>query len=415
MERKIILILAVFLAVFKPLSAQMQIIDVDSLSFVNYKADTLAFNRLNSLLIPFFEKFHKVTTEGEGNINIVHIGSSHVQAGTLSHTIRRDLLLSYPNLNARRGMLFPYGAANRCNNPADYRVKRSCEFMLVRNVYKEHVTPLGLTGIGVYVENHPAELKMYLTDEDLDFCTTRIVLLGEATDNAVTPWIRVDSNYYYPVIMDYDQRRFVFDNLDIADSFAIVLPCDTNQRFTITGVFLDNDNPGLTFHSTGVNGGSLSDYLRCPYFENDVELLQPDMVIFGIGINDANAPNFDTVVFANRYRQLIQKIKNSNPDCAFVFITNNDSYKRISRRKYAANKNNALARDVFYRLAEETNGAVWDQFEIMGGLTSMNKWRNAGYGQYDRVHFTNKGYKFLGNLFFNAFVGAYNEYYPSTD
>ena len=410
MDSKLVIFFYFLVTLFVyPLSAQMEKREVDTLEFANYKADTLAFDLQTSKLVPFFQKFDKVVNTGEGNVNILHLGSSHVQAGTLSHTIRRNLLLSYPHLVARRGMIFPYSAANKCNNPADYLVKRSCEFQLIRNVYQEHLTPLGASGIAVYVQGKPAEIKITLNDEDLEFCTNRIIILGESNDGKVVPWIRVDTTYYYPVIRDPELRRFVFDVKDFTDSFTVVMPCDSTQRFTLTGVFLDNDRPGLTFHSIGVNGADLDDYLRCPYFELDMELLQPDMVIFGIGINDANSENFDSLTFKNRYLQLIQRIKQVNPDCAFIFITNNDSYKKVSRRSYVVNKNNLQVREVCYRLAKATDGAVWDQFDLMGGLKSMDQWRIHGYAQTDRIHFTVKGYKLLGNLFFNAFVDAHDK------
>lgn len=415
MERKLILLFIVICFGFSSVFAQLNKVQVDSLSYVNYKIDTLVFDKQNSLLLPFFDKYNELLQTKTGNINIVHLGSSHVQAGTLSHTIRRDLLLSSPDLIGPRGMIFPYGVANKCNNPQDYRTKRSCEFSLIRCVYKEHTTPLGLSGVAVYVENHPAEFKVTMTDPDLEFCTDRIILLGESSDNAVIPLIKVDTTCFYPEIQDFESRRFVFNNVNVTDSFVVVLPCDTNQRFAVTGIFLDNDAPGVTFHSLGANGASLSDYLRCPYYEQDLKLLRPDMVIFGIGINDAFAQDFDTLSFADKYRQLIQKVKNVNPECAFVFITNNDAFKRVSRRKYIDVYNNVLVQHVFYRLAAETKGAVWDQFAIMGGERSMNLWRTDGYAQNDRVHFTVKGYQLLGNLFFNAFVDAYNEKFHQAD
>lgn len=394
------------MAILMPLSAQMSIRSVDTLEYANFEADTFAFDVRTSKLVPFFQKFDEVVNSGEGNVNILHLGSSHVQAGTLSHTIRRNLLLSYPHLIARRGMIFPYSVANKCNNPADYLVKGSCEFQLIRNVYQEHLTPLGATGIAVYVQGQAAEIKITLNDKDLEFCTNRIIVLGESNDGKVVPWIRVDTTYYYPVIKDFELRRYVYDVKDFTDSFTVVIPCDSTQRFSLTGVFLDNDLPGLTFHSIGVNGADLDDYLRCPYFSTDMELLQPDLVIFGIGINDANSDKFDSLTFKNRYLQLIKRIQQVNPDCAFIFITNNDSYKKVSKH-YSVNMNNLQVRDVFYRLAAATDGAVWDQFEIMGGLKSMDQWRINGFGKTDRIHFTAKGYKLLGDLFYNAFVDAH--------
>ena len=70
------------------------------------------------------------------------------------------------------------------------------------------------------------------------------------------------------------------------------------------------------------------------------------------------------------------------------------------------NRNGLLAREVFYRLARATDGAVWDQFEIMGGLESMDKWRQDKLAQNDRIHFTKAGYELLGTLFTSAFFEA---------
>jgi lysophospholipase L1-like esterase len=57
-----------------------------------------------------------------------------------------------------------------------------------------------------------------------------------------------------------------------------------------------------------------------------------------------------------------------------------------------------------YELADEVGGAVFDQFEIMGGLHSMEKWRLAKLAQNDRVHFTKTGYELMGKLLFNAII-----------
>ena len=135
-------------------------------------------------------------------------------------------------------------------------------------------------------------------------------------------------------------------------------------------------------------------------------MLHPDLVVFGIGINDAVPTNFDTAAFRQNYLQLIDSVRAANPDCAFIFVTNNDSYRKTGRRKYSVNTNGQLAREVFYRLAHDVDGAVWDQFEIMGGLKSMDKWRLAKLGRPDRVHFTAAGYQLLGDLFSEALLKA---------
>ena len=116
--------------------------------------------------------------------------------------------------------------------------------------------------------------------------------------------------------------------------------------------------------------------------------------------------------------RLVEQVRSVNPSCAFVFITNNDSFRRKGKGRKArrtVNPNGALARDVFYRLAAATDGAVWDQFEIMGGLKSMDRWHKAKLAQRDHVHFTPAGYALLGDLLYNALVEACLATHPSSE
>ncbi|MDR1112941.1 MAG: GDSL-type esterase/lipase family protein [Bacteroidales bacterium] len=380
---------------------------IDSLSFARFEADTLWYDSQTSLLVPFFIRFNAVIESKCENINILHIGGSHVQAGTFPNRIRTNILSAYPDMAAGRGMIFPYSAAKRCNNPHDYAVSASREFDLCRNVERVPQKSLGVTGIAVSTADTTNEILILLTDRTVDFSIDKIILLGYADSGCVIPAIKVNSDLLQPDEIDSALRRYTF-NITVRDSFRIVLPCDSHSRFTLTGVFLDNARSGISYHSIGVNGATVPAFLKCPYFEHDLQLLKPDLVIFGLGINDASGKDFDTVSFKNNYLQLIHIIQQVNPECAFIFITNNDSYKRISRSKYAVNRHGLNARDVFYRLAAMTGGAVWDQFEIMGGLKSMEHWRLTNLAQRDRIHFTAKGYNLMGDLFFNAFMQANN-------
>lgn len=394
------------------LKAQPMQIAIDTLKFANFEDNKIYFDKDSSNLIHFFKKFNDVVMSGEGNVNMVHIGGSHVQAGVFPHRIRKDLLRTYPDLMARRGMIFPYSCAKKCNNPSDYKVSKEGEFSLIRNVYSELVRPLGATGIAVYTSDTTVRIKINLNDPELRFETERITILGFSDSGNVVPKIVIDSIAYEPVTQDSLLRRFTYQVPVFTDSFAVHINIvDSGNVFTLTGLFLDNDKPGITYHSLGVNGASVPSFLKCDYFTHDMQLIEPDLVIFGLGINDASGTNFDTLEFVNNYLLLIDKFKEINPDCAFIFVTNNDSYKRVSRGKYTVNKRGPIVQEQFYKLADITKSGVWDQFHIMGGLRSMDKWHQHKYAKVDRVHFTNAGYELLGDLFFNAFISAQLECY----
>lgn len=386
-----------------------------SYSFIQYDSNRFFFCGDSSRMLKFAEKFYSVLSTGKGHVSIMHIGASHVQGGTFPHQIRRNILLgSHKAINsdsyypvAERGMLFPYSAAVKCNNPFDYKVTRTRALDLTRNVYKEPQAILGLCGIAVTASDSSAEIGISLSDPELSFPIDTISLLGYSVGDVI-PRIRVfdngDSILIDPVEIDVQKRcyRYAVN----VPQFSIVISCDSGQAFTLTGVYLGSDAPGITVHSIGVNGASVADYLnKCPFLTTDLQMINPDLVIFGIGINDAAGPSFDSAAFRLRYVQLVDSIRSINPECAFVFITNNDSF-RGSGRSRVHNANGLQARDAFYRVACQCGGVVWDQFAVMGGYGSIRKWTQNELAQRDLVHFTRNGYRLLGDLFSNAFFHA---------
>ena len=154
-------------------TAQPQPVDIPrQYNFILYDANDLRYNAASPSMKTFFEKWHRVTTTQQGNINIVHIGGSHVQAGTMSNTIRTNLMHAYPGLVAGRGMVFPYSAAAKCNNPRDYRVHCSQKVTLTRNIYKEHTYPLGLCGIAVTANDSLTEIAIEMNEPTVRYSTS---------------------------------------------------------------------------------------------------------------------------------------------------------------------------------------------------------------------------------------------------
>lgn len=390
-----------FLSVLLFLSFAL-VVQAQDYPFINYQANSLKYDSATSPTMRYFlAKWYKVTTTGKGSINIVHIGGSHVQGGTFPHAVRTRIHSDYPTLVGGRGLVFPYSAAAKCNNPPDYRARCKEKVILTRNVFKNPEYPMGLCGISITAQDELTRIQMLNNDRKVDYSVSHIEVLGSSS-NQVVPRLSYDSREVYPSYVDTASHRFVFNLQQEVDSFDILLPCGQGESFTLTGVYLGSRHPGITYHSIGVNGAAVLDYLKGEYMAADLRIVRPDLVIFGLGINDIYGATFDTVAFRKRYLRLCDSIRNANPNCAFVFITNNDCYRKVSRRGYSVNTNGELAREVFYRLADQTGGAVWDQFEIMGGLKSMRQWEKAGLAQHDKVHFTREGYTLLGNMLYDA-------------
>lgn len=387
---------------------------ISDCSFANFDDNQIIYPSGESPTMEhFFTKLDSAIFFGKGNLNIMHIGGSHVQAGTFTQRFRDNLLNVRLDLIGGQYFVFPF-SAGKTNNPSHYIVKYTGTWSYCRNaVVHDDDKTMGLAGAAVTTDDPEASISIITrakspTSITPEFVFNKVTLLGYSETGDVVPVVDCQG---LTVDGEYDEAHdaYVYRLPSFTDSICIFFE-QIEDEYTLTGILLENGMPGVNVHGVGVNGASVPSYLRCENFERDLQLVKPDLVIFGIGINDAASKDFDMEVFKKNYEQLIAEIKHVNPDCAFLFMTNNDSYRRVNKKKYAVNTNGKLVEQAFMELGKKYNFAVWDQFHIMGGLGSMKNWENAKLAQKDKVHFTSDGYKLLGDLLYNAFIDSYLEH-----
>ena len=374
-----------------------------------YPGDSLSMER-------FFQKMDSVVFHGQGNLNIMHIGGSHVQAGVFTQQFRDNLLSIGDNLMGGPYFVFPFTAGGT-NNPSHYVVHSTGMWQYCRNaVVRDTDKRLGLAGAAITTSDTTASIQIvarerYPSEMPPYYEFNKVTVIGYSETEDIQPVLGFDNDTLTGVWND-TLSTYTFLLPDYTDSICIFFD-SIEGEFTLTGILLENDLPGISVHGVGVNGASVPSYLRCDDFERDLDLVHPDLIIFGLGINDASEKDFDKKTFKQNYDELIQVIKRVNPDCALLFMTNNDSFKRVKvkkKRHYEVNTNGIIAEEAFMEMGREYNAAVWDQFDIMGGLKSMQHWEKAGLAKKDKVHFTNDGYKLLGDLLYNALMDRYIEH-----
>ena len=398
------------------LSGQTVKKEVPELEFARFDRNKIVFLGDSSAFEKAFAKMDAAILRGEGDFKIMHIGGSHVQGGTITRRLRNGLLGVGAKSDGGRGMVFPFTSA-KTNTPSSYRSRYEGEWTATKNLTKDLPFKLGLTGMAVSTIDSTASVKIVLkarneTAEDPDFWFDKVNVLGYSFDGERFPVIVLDSGDSLKGTRVEESSCWSFQLPQPQDSVKVAVS-GKGGPLTLTGIYLDNDQPGITVNEIGVNGAAVPSYLRCEDFERDLRMVSPDLVIFAIGINDASGKNFTQDDFISKYRSLIARVKSVNPDCAFIFISNNDSYKRVRRRVYAVNRNGLEAREAFFRLSCEYGGGFWDLFDIMGGLESMKKWEEAGLARRDKIHFTDEGYAIIGDLLYNALMDKYIEHLRS--
>jgi len=423
-----------------PLVAQPNTTPTALPEVANGKHTKLVFPGEHEAILPFYAKLHELRqaqAAGEGwatapEVNIFHIGGSHVQAGELSNTIRMRFEPS-----ADRGLLFPFRAI-KTNGPTSYRYDYTGMWKGSRNVAQMPDVDLGLAGAAAVTSDKSASLTLRLRDNG-KWNFQQLILLGQTSDSTVVPYLTNqagDTIWADPILSQIADVEgtwaFQFLRPDSVVTLHLkgltrtvsekqnrstYLPLEDSHYFIMRGMIPITGLRGVTFTESGVNGASLPSWERCTFhFDQELSLLPPDVAIFGVGINDAHVPekDFDPEVFKQRYRNLADRIRAINPGCCFIWITNNDCAFRQGRgrkTRYTPNKNGARVQQAMLELAKEYDGAVFDVFSLMGGLGSSANWVKAGLMQPDRIHFTTKGYQLIGNLLADAIWADYAQHY----
>ena len=330
-------------------------------------------------------------------LNILHIGGSHVQAGIFSHRMRE-------HFGAGRGLLFPWKAIHT-NGPTDYNLTSSGIWEKSRCTESSPTERLGMSGAAAISSDSLASLRLELPAK---YAFRRLRIIGEA-EGTVEPYLVCDNGD--TITAERKENDFLF-SLDKPDSLCTIALRGTEDsaRFIMRGIWPESEQQHIVYTESGVNGASVPSWLRCELLAEELSrICPPDLVIMGIGINDANVQpaRFDVKAFKASYRRLMDELRKANPNVCFLFITNNDCWLRVGKQRRTFNRNTQKVEQAMMELARECNGAVWNQFRIMGGYGSSGRWVNAHLMNRDHIHFLRPGYELLADLLYNAIIDGH--------
>lgn len=377
-------------------------------SFIKYEQNKLDFQSQPDQWNMLFEKFERLAFQGEGKISIVHIGGSHVQGGFLTDKMRENFTSLVYGARGERGFVFPYEMA-KSNSPKSIRATWTGNWTGCRNSISKDQCDWGVSGISTTCYDRSAAVSLTaLSYDSIPYVFNQARIYYRSSPNVQ---VRPDSSLQ--VIREFHDpaggfSEYTFSNEVSSLKFSYHTTDSLSSWFTFQGAYLGSTASGLTYNAIGVNGASTRSYLRCELFGEQLATLNPDLAIFGIGVNDANVPegDFDEALYEARYDSLIIQFKRANPQVCVLFVTNNDTYYQ---KKYP-NKNALKVQDSMYRLAAKHNGAVYDLFEIMGGLGSIRQWQQAQLAASDKIHLSKKGYELQADLMTMAFREAFGDY-----
>jgi LysM repeat protein len=421
-----------------------------------------------SALVAFYERLYQLEQTKQGNLNIVHIGDSHIQADLFTARMRNKMQDSFGN--AGFGFTFPYSVA-KTNNSAPIRFNASGDFQSVRNLYADNSKPVGLSGIALETKSNNFSIQLEVKDPKYNFTSLKIItpqnadlfdvsvsskntiietkvpkrvthkvkpgeVLGGIADkyNVSLKALKKANGLKSDLIRDGKiltipskqlQPRFItkteFVPIDLSPTIfsndfqtekplnkIAIVPNQQINEFALNGLILGNNQSGVTYSGIGVNGAKSSDFNKFPLFFEQLKALQPDLIIISLGTNESfDKQTADQYFF--QLDQMINSIKFKTPLATILITTPPPS---VLHRKYTNTFIVDYAQKIKTR-AHTTGYAVWDLFEVFGGNKNIFKNAAKGLMSRDKVHYSKAGYEKQADLFFEAFLKSY-ELYKST-
>ncbi|MBQ5751176.1 MAG: hypothetical protein IIV86_07600 [Bacteroidaceae bacterium] len=414
MNRGIILLLV---AILCNMALPSRGIEVDSISCVNWEADTIIFNGADwSPLFDHMQALHDSTACHERKVvSIVHLGDSHVQAGFFSEALRLSLQQQWGN--AGRGLIAPL-RISKTNEPADYKITSPSSWHHKRCIIgKKFGSNVGVSGISITPTSRKLDITietMSRYGEEIGFNTVRLFH---------TP------SEHFPQLMPTDTPT----HLNIyslhpgetyytwADTTHIIHLQGNNKHThedaTLYGASLENGKSGILLHAIGNNSATYECYNRVEEYGAKLSLLEPHLVIISMGTNESVSSRITHEAMYQQIHTLVTDIRTHSPKALILLTTPADNklrkrYRKNGKRRthYIVNNRLSTVVEAIKEYGAEHNIAVWDWYTIGGGEGSCDTWVKENGMRKDHIHYTAQGYALQGHLLYQSILKAYEEY-----
>ena len=416
-------------------------------------------------LLNFFQKLAALEQKKQTKINIVHIGDSHIQADLLTGRIRS--LLQDRFGNGGLGFSFPYKLA-KTNGTHYVAYQSNVDWAAYRNIFPVNGALIGLSGIALSTTSKDFAIELNVKSSAYKFSRLKVftpnnlpifdvavtekkvltersqpkkivhkIQKGESlstvarkykvgvnqikqANNLKTNLIRVGKTLTIPTkeVTAVPVQRSEFTPLPLTDKGVyreyvsksaldriFVIPHKTENIYSLNGFSLENADPGIVYHSIGVNGARFSDYNKYNLFFEQVQGLEPDVIVISMGTNEA-FDRMETANFQAEVDAFVANIKRYMPHVEFIITTPSPSYLPKQQPNLYAE---GFA-DSMLEKAESAKYAVWDTFHILGGNEKVSTNYEQGLLSRDYVHYSKSGYEYTGELFYEALMQAYTSY-----
>lgn len=334
--------------------------------------------------------------DSNAQVQILHIGDSHLQADFLTEKTRKLF-----NTESARGLIVPYKVA-KTNQSYMYSTKSYSYWQGKRCTKLENPLPIGIGGITIQTTDDSARIIITTKDEKGFNCFK----IFHQNDESAFDFSVFDSNGNALLPQAYSQNKKDFESVYYSNELIYSVTVKNKKmnnlqwQSLIYGFYISNGKSGVIYNSLGVNGAEYRHYNSAQYFAEQSQALMPDLIIISLGTNEAANLKFDETTFYNQIDKLVNDLQNYNPNAVILLTTPADNY----RRKRQVNTVIKRVSKTIVNYCIDHDMPYWDLYKISGGYKSAKYWKKHRLFAKDFLHYNRQGYEVQGTLLYNAIM-----------
>ena len=320
-------------------------------------------------------------------VTVLHMGDSHVAGDFLSDALRMNLQDAFGN--AGRGLIPPPAYKYYRVSGADYEMSGAWE---LKNSRLDREEIYGITGVSISSEKAGAIFK--IESEGADEITFHLLKDPRGGRMRVTYEGQVD---------EITTRGVKGLQLFSVSGNSAQIETLGDGPVSVLGIDLKVASAGVRYVNLGIPGATGEIFKRWnkPLVVSQVEALQPDLIVWNYGTNEGFDDDLDPAGYEASVKDALTLLSAAAPQADWIIVGPPDGQRRkgIGREcgdgwKIPPKLSNV--KEVLQKVAEDEGHLFLDWAGMMGGSCSIRKWLDNKLAAPDHVHFTVKGYEYIG-------------------
>jgi lysophospholipase L1-like esterase len=176
------------------------------------------------------------------------------------------------------------------------------------------------------------------------------------------------------------------------------------------GAVLEREGPGVVVDELGIGGSGVRRWQQWDeaLWAEQLARREPALVILAYGGIESMRKEHDPARFEAELGDALTRVTAAAPraDCLLIGPQDRAHRGEDGERRRPASLDGIIA--IERRLAAAHGCAFFDTQAMMGGAEAMPRWVEAELARDDHVHFSPRGYAYMGRVFADALLGPYD-------